>query len=432
MIIISVPYNYREYDKLKEAEIKSTLVFSTLEDIKNFFKKFSIIIDEFSNEYKFDRSLRIIISENFDKSFKLGFQLLELLIDANNASSSTPKLEFLFHLTEQRQIDKVWHLINTNKPEWRLSFFYNLNPKLITDAHIKSLNDTVANLKASVQVCFFYLEKFLQIEPRIFMEILERIISINSKEKINIHTSVDFFSNYFDYLKEDLELIKKAYLQQNLIQRHFDYYGKGFLKILNSDPNFLIEYANSLCEEESYRPREDSRDLGIVWEVDGIENQLIKVFDLAIVKYPYSGMPFHFCNVFFRKIDPKYDLKAKKFMMNYVSDNYSDSAKIDVIVDIVRHSKNELYDNILLYYISLNQDVEAFSRIHWRGNGTVATGDQIIGDIEAADWNKILSIVEKSNIGFKLIPIKKYLNDRIESCIEYAESTRKRRFLGRF
>lgn len=39
-----------------------------------------------------------------------------------------------------------------------------------------------------------------------------------------------------------------------------------------------------------------------------------------------------------------------------------------------------------------------------------------------------MSIVEKSNLGIKLLPIKKWLNARIDIELEYANEERKRRF----
>jgi hypothetical protein len=77
----------------------------------------------------------------------------------------------------------------------------------------------------------------------------------------------------------------------------------------------------------------------------------------------------------------------------------------------------------------LNQDPEVFSRIWWRENGCSYSGDEIIGDIEAADWRNILSIVEKSDVGIKLLPIKNYIHQKIESCLRSGDWERKRSFL---
>ncbi len=71
-----------------------------------------------------------------------------------------------------------------------------------------------------------------------------------------------------------------------------------------------------------------------------------------------------------------------------------------------------------------------FSKIWWRGNG-VSGGDEILADIEAADWRNILSTIEKSDMGIRLLPIKQYVNQQIEFCLRSADRERQRRFLER-
>lgn len=92
----------------------------------------------------------------------------------------------------------------------------------------------------------------------------------------------------------------------------------------------------------------------------------------------------------------------------------------------------DIFDEILLLFLSLNQNKSVFSQIHWRGNGGIYSGDLIIGDIEMAEWKNILSIVERSEIGIKLIPIKKMIYDNIDYCKEKSDRERKKRFLERY
>ena len=103
---------------------------------------------------------------------------------------------------------------------------------------------------------------------------------------------------------------------------------------------------------------------------------------------------------------------------------------MNFIVDIARHSMKEIFEDVLLLFISLTQDVDLFSKIYWRGNDRTVVGDVNFGDLEASDWRNILSIVEKSDLGIKLIPIKRYLNTQIENGLKYADWERKRKFIG--
>ena len=116
-------------------------------------------------------------------------------------------------------------------------------------------------------------------------------------------------------------------------------------------------------------------------------------------------------------------------LINYTKKNFGSPEKMNIVIDIVRHSFKEIYEDIILLFLSLTQDVNLFSKVWWRGNGTSGTGNVILADIEAADWKNILFIVEKSDVGIKLIPIKKYLNTQIESCLRSGDWERQRRFL---
>ena len=69
-----------------------------------------------------------------------------------------------------------------------------------------------------------------------------------------------------------------------------------------------------------------------------------------------------------------------------------------------------------------------FSRIHWEATRGVYSGNVIIGDIETAEWYNILSIIKKSTVGIKLIPIKNYIEEKIDDCKKYSEIERQRRY----
>jgi hypothetical protein len=131
-------------------------------------------------------------------------------------------------------------------------------------------------------------------------------------------------------------------------------------------------------------------------------------------------------------LNEKYKERAEKFLLDYAKENCFNAEKINAAVDITRHTMKHLFENILLQHISLNQDINIFSKVWWRGNGGSYTGNVIIGDIKAADWQRILSIVEKLDIGIKLLPIKKFINEQIESSLRHGEREREFRFLEHY
>jgi len=104
---------------------------------------------------------------------------------------------------------------------------------------------------------------------------------------------------------------------------------------------------------------------------------------------------------------------------------------VNIVIDVANNSLKELYEEIVLLYISLTQSPENFSRIQWCEHEGMFSGDDIIGDIEAAKWNKLLLIVNKSDIGYRLIPIKQFIHKQIKYYEESAEREKRNRFIGR-
>ncbi|MCF8292488.1 MAG: hypothetical protein K9I70_01645 [Chitinophagaceae bacterium] len=428
--------DYTEYEKLKEAEIRNSFVFDNTEKVNEFYNTFLYLKKLAKNEWNYNVTLDLVIDENLTKNFQIGCKLFEIVIENNNEINYVPRFVFRNHLKESQNAKTIWNLIENkdfiNKPLWEFSFYEYLDDSLLSSKHVQSLVKTVSSMNDSYTIHFDRLKRFLAIEPTLFQIVLKTIVEKNEKEGTRLQVWIDFFSEHFDQLGSDLELIKKAYIQQDRIHNNFDFEGKGMLNILKKDPSFLFEYVNSLYDVKKFGISSDHKHFEFVWQIEGIEAALSSVFELIVIKEPYFGILDHFCNGFFRNLHGDKCEKATQFLFNYTRDNYLSAEKMNIVVDIVRHSMRELYDKILLLYLSLSQDKEAFSKIWWRGNGGSYSGDENIGDIEASDWRNIQSIVEKSNIGITLIPIKRYINEQIENSLRYADSERQRRFLERY
>ena len=428
--------DFREYEKLKEAEIRTSFIFNSLSEVESFYKVFVYLKKMAKNDWNYLTTIEHVIDENCFKNFALGCNILMLIIENGNEINYIPRSVFRNHLRTEENAKAIWAVIQEkefiNRNIWELSFYDNLDDNLINKKYAELILNTVSKIHESTTIHFDRLERYLVIESSLFHNILKIIVEKNENEGIHLQLWMDFFSLHFEKLGDDIELIEKAYLQQEKIHSHFDFEDKGFLNILKKDSKFLIEYVGSLYSENIHGLSGDYKNLGFVWQIENIEPVLVKVFDLVIEKEPYFGILGHFCNSFFRNIQDDLKKKSSKFLIEYCTANHNNHNKINIVVDIVRHTMRELFEEVLLLFLSLNQDVDVFSRIYWRGNGGSGSGNVNLGDIEAADWRNILSIVEKSTIGIKLIPIKKYINEKIEHSLRYADWERQRRFLERY
>lgn len=410
-------------------------IFNNIKEIELFYNTFIYLKSIAKNDWGYNNSFDLIVDENCSRNFELGCQFLTEVINADNQTGYVPRTIFRNQLTTQEKSQYIWNIIQGNdfkyRYSWELSFYDNLADNLINEKYIEQIKDTVKRLPDKASIWFGGLKRYLSIEPNLFVELLQIIIDKNEKQNETIFVQFNIIEDYFEELGNDIDLIKKLYLQQDSIDNHFDLTRKGFSKIIQRDENFLIEYLDNLyLKNENQHYLHKDRYLNVIWESTKIEPILKNIFDFHDKKEVYLGIGEHFCNSFFGNLSQEASIRAKNFLLNYCKENYDSYKKMNLIVDIVRHSMKELFEDVLLLFISLTQEIDLFSKIWWRGNGgTVVCGDVNLGDLEASDWRNILSIVEKSDLGIKLIPIKKYLNSQIENALRYADWERKRKFI---
>jgi hypothetical protein len=272
--------DYSEYEKLKEAEIRNSFVFKNANEVKEFYNIFTFLKKIAKNEWNYNTTLDHVIDENCSKHFDLGCLLLTEVIVRDNEVNYIPRVVFRNHLKQVKEVNIIWGILQkhefVNKGLWELSFYDYIDDSLLTEDYVQALIKTVSSMKEANTIHFDRLQRFLNIEPNLFQIILRTIVEKNEKEGTRLQVWMDSFSSHFEQLGDDLELIKKAYLQQNKIYNHFDYEGKGFLKILKKDSGFLIDYVNSLYSDEQSRLSVDHRNLSFIWQVENIERVLRK------------------------------------------------------------------------------------------------------------------------------------------------------------
>ncbi|MGB0839121.1 MAG: hypothetical protein ACPGXL_03215 [Chitinophagales bacterium] len=132
---------------------------------------------------------------------------------------------------------------------------------------------------------------------------------------------------------------------------------------------------------------------------------------------------------FFRNLEGKQSEQAKNFLKEYCKQNFSDANKMNCIVHVALKSFEDFFEEILLLFLSLNQDVAIFSKILWEGNeGAYLTGGNVtVGNLLTKKWENIQNIVERSDIGIKLVPIKQYVAKKIAENQKRDREERKRR-----
>ncbi|QGQ97920.1 ATP-binding protein [Paenibacillus psychroresistens] len=427
--------DFKEYDALKETEIRNSFIFNSVREFEIFYIDFTRIKKWKPDNWNYNNCIEFIIDQICINNFSLGIGILKFLIEKENEIDYIPILVLRNQLNTQFKIEKIWSLIQSKffkgRTEWEISFYENIDDKFINLELIRNIIETINQIQYPITLNIGKFKRYTSLKPNLFQEILYVVIDKINDTGTRIILRGSFFSDYFDLLGTDITLIKKGYLQQYVLDEHIDYNGEGLINILKLDSTFLLEYIENIISDTGFERKSHHKNLSIIWSIEKIENVLIQALDLVFNKDNHYYISDYICESFFLDLKDEMSEKADIFILNYIRNNNNNLDKMNFMINIIRNKRNHLFDSALLLFISLNQDIDYFSKISWRGNGGSYSGDVIIGDIQAAEWRNILSIVETSNVGIRLIPIKKYISDKVRSKLEYGNWERQRKFLGK-
>jgi len=426
----------KEYSALKENQIRSSFKFNSKQDVEEFYKTFLKLKVNAGNDWFYNQAFEYVLDENAKNDFSYGIHLLEEIMRNDNEIEYSPFKYFKNILINIEQSDQIWEVINKyeykQKPSWLLSFFIYLSEDIITSEHPDQILEVVKSIDESTSFHINEMLKYVKFKETLLLDVLSIIVDKNNLGGNKIWLQKGLFDVYFSHFKDDLKLVKRAYIHQYKIDDHFDYSNEGMLNILKEDINFLYEFFDYLKNDKDMKLHSLHNSMSFVWELDGIEDQILKILELVMKDEMYFGFTEHISNVFFKRLSDSHKERANKFILSLIELFKSDTKKMNIIFDVIRNSRRNLFETALLKYLSLNQDKDQFSEIHWRSPSSVSLGDVIFAEEEAGEWSSILKIVEKSQIGIKLLPIKKFISDRIQSCAVAAEWERRMKFLSRF
>jgi DNA polymerase III delta prime subunit len=420
----------QKYEIVKEREIRGFFQFSSLQEYESFISTY-IEIKRFRKDgYELSNSLAIVLDENIRSNRYLAIEIFKKLVRDRRLDNFSPYLAITTLATLSDVFsDKFWSVI---KPfsrlkiwlrkedtriaalfDWQLHYLLQLPLSKINAEKYDALIFVIKSIKFSCTLFLEGLEKYENYKPGLIDKILGIVVNHNKKGNIRIalwHGFFDKFKNYFS----DIILLKKAYIQQDNIQKLFDYNGDDLLYVLRKDPDFLLEYINSIADDDLGRRSSDYKCFQVVWDLDA-PNQIVKKAINHLIENNKLGLNSEFLSSFFVNIKPDNHTKAYEFVLQYISEYFNDTEKMSAIFELLEGKLKHLFQEAFSSYLRLNSNVEDFKKIEWTGNGIVIhNGSANMGDIKAAKWQHILELVIAEDMGIASISITAWLKQQIE------------------
>lgn len=425
-------YDYRDYEsyhKYKQLELKNNFVYNTKRSYDSFLAKYVFLTqnDSVENKQNLRLSLDIVVSMAFESNLDLGCYFLRKII-RYNFHDFLPHNLFANRLNSALNAKRILTTILSDdyelKSEWIIKYFECIPVSFLTKNDLTILLDAISGCSPGTSIYLVNLKKLKILDSNIIDIILIHIYSLNeSGKKILLY---DYDSDFIYNECSNRDVIQNTYIQQVKFNRNYDYELKGLLLLLKNNPLFLVDYIISVASEE----KELDSNISQIWTIEGIEPAVEEALDILRSKSSYYiYRDAEWVSALFTNIkDGKERDKAKDFLKNQFNKSLGDRNYTEQIVLITRGIYNDLYDIFIRIYIEYIKTPDDFFKIDWlnlRSGISLFGGNTTFGDIEAAKWSSLLSILE-SNTDPKVYAIKAHIKHKIVTCQKQAEDERAR------
>ncbi len=176
------------------------------------------------------------------------------------------------------------------KPRWLLSFYQNLASEQIEEQHVEHLYVLYRDARPEDMVNvddLDYLLEYQAVDVRVVPKVVEIVVErveFDSRCSFVLEHLVDGLSeiskNLMEIFENDVEVLKRAYLTLDGVERHCDYDGTVFSYMLDVDQNFFLEYIDDVYKDEGHVSRHDGqRDFSFLWLREDYEQLMTRAVE---------------------------------------------------------------------------------------------------------------------------------------------------------
>ncbi len=371
--------DWDEIDKIKQNRLDTLIKNYNLSNWEELFEQCKLFCSvEGRDHYTFDNNLKELFHILAKKDPSLYVQVLKKYLELGNPFKLNLNLTNLINILGKEESYKLLQLYSYSfKESWLFSFFQDLPLELASNDDIQELLNLYKKAEIrSIPYHLDYLSRYLPIEANIFIQVtqilVERTINEDKNFKhgyemlFNSHT--DIFKNLEECFKNDLELLKQAYLLSMSDKNHFDHDCKSLNKLISFDSSFFQVYVNKLFEDKNYISSHDiNGDFTSIWSREDFENIFFDLIELifTISKEKPIWRGGEILKVFFsysknkKEIKEKIDYVIKKYIETFSNDEERMIFIFELISELSYGSRKEF----ISYFLQQNTSYEIFKKL---------------------------------------------------------------------
>ena len=388
---------YEEYEEYKRKQMETYFNAYTLGDYDRFFRGCLEIREGLGTkegthtEFQLQTGVMKVLLALAERDANLYIQVVQYYLRMKNPLRLGPYL-LTKKVVEICGVENAYGFISQMdfpaKLGWSFAYYHWVPPEEVKFEHLNQLEmlfreAALGELPNSLDFLLTYQRLDGQLVARITEVILERA-------KVDIgyaHVLVSLFypdtetnKVMTDLFSVNLDLLKRAYFEVQKVDENIDYDGHTFARILDVDPEFILQYIDKMFEKKEWLSHyDDTRDYSFLW-IRGDHKAIMTKVVRHIYEWEQTPSLGTYLEVFFvtrengenkSRIIEKQDGFLKELIERY----YDDSEFMQFVFDLVAEFPPERRHQFVALFVKHNRDYQDFEKLrlepsHWGWEGS--------------------------------------------------------------
>jgi len=439
-----------DYESYRKDQVSSYFSDKTLDEIKKFFNQ---CIDLYSSitgrerNYSLNEGLKIVfrvLAKTHPDDF---LNIVSNYLEHDDIFSLNPH-GMMKSLLENNDSQEIYDFIDSKtfkrKNSWKTCWYSQLS---VNDINEKTVSNFLSHLKSidldSIPIRIGFLDNYTSVDKYIYSKTAQ-ILTGRAEENIHfIRPLSNLFNNCNDNFGKSIELFNGdttllliSYLLSFRLDIHFDCSGECLSLLMDYDKSLLNKVIDAIYEKENYSSSCTSMpDLKFLWErtsyYEDIETYAKHVFEKGINLFSFGDSIFTQLFAKEKGVEDTSEIADKKcrFLKKSISENINNIDYICFIFEASTYMSEDVRIELIVYFLSLNQDIEDFKRVDFEFTTDLYSGSKV--PYFEKEKGFLMKIIPRLN-SIDLLDHKSYIEQQIESKDRAIEYEKNRDFLSKF
>ena len=388
---------YEEYEEQKRKQMEMYFNAYTLLDYDRFFRDCLEIREGLGTkegthtEFQLQTGVTKVLLALADRDAGLYMQVLECYLRMGDRLKLSPYL-LVKKVVEIFGVENAYENISKidflSRRGWLFAFYCSVPGEKIRYEHLDQLEmlfreATLGELPNSLD----FLLKYQRLDGQLVARITEVIIERAKVDVGYAQVLVGIFNPYTetskvmtDLLAVNLDLLKRAYFEVQKVDKYIDYDGHTFARILDVDPEFILQYIDKMFEKKEWLSHyDDTRDYSFLWMRGDYETLMTKVvrhiFEREQTPPLSTNLEVFFLTRENEEGKARIIEKQDGFLKELIERHHGDSEFMEFIFDLIAEFPPQRRRQFVALFVERNRKYQDFEKLrlepsHWGWEGS--------------------------------------------------------------